>query len=62
MKTYVHEKLLALKIKSEQGVPTEIAGTTLDFIEDKVINLIPKPGVYIKRKRCKHMLPPESSH
>lgn len=58
----MHEKLLALKIKSEQGVPTEITGTTLDFMVDKVINLIPKTGVYIKRKRCKHMLPPESSH
>lgn len=62
MQTYVHEKLLPLKITSEQGVPDEIAGTTLDFMADKVINLIPKTGVYIKRKRCKHMLPPESSH
>lgn len=56
------KNLFLLKIKSEQGVPAETAGTTLRFMVDEVINLIPKADFYNKTMRCKHTLPPESSH
>lgn len=44
------KKLLALKIKTEQGVPAGTAGTTWDFMVEKVINLIPKQGFTIREE------------
>lgn len=48
------KKLFASKIKTQQGVPAGTAGTTLDFMVEKVINLIPKQGFTIRENSHTH--------